>query len=79
MLGLQDRVVGLDEQACVEGRVGREQRAQDGDCRVGGRVNAKADRQAVARVVLLEGRGEALAQVVVEALDGADDGDMRGG
>jgi hypothetical protein len=55
MLGLQDRVVGLDEQARVEGRVGREQRAQDGDCLVGGGVDAKADRQAVARVVLLEG------------------------
>jgi hypothetical protein len=51
MLRLQERVVGLDEQARVEVGVRVEQRAQDGDGRVRGRVDAEADGQAVARVV----------------------------
>ena len=47
------------------------------ESRVSPRRDAEKDRQLLLRVRLVESRGKTFVEVGFDALDGADDGDMR--
>ena len=69
----------FDEDSGVESRKVRHQLLQGWKSGVGARRHAEVDRQLRARVALAEGRGEALVEVGLQALDRADDRDMWNG
>jgi len=71
---MEGGVLGLDEDLGVEAREVAEHLLEDWVGRVGLIVDAEANRDAVAGIILSEGRGDAVVEVRLEALDWTDDG-----
>lgn len=77
LVPMQQRVLRLDKHPCVIlGKVLHEL-LEDRIRGVGGLGDAQVDGEFIARVVLAEAGGYALVELGLEALDGADDGDVR--